>query len=71
MRGAMLRVNSPVNCKEAVDTVRSTEEVEEHGLGEIPETAGSGHGAAVIFPAYEGGVQTRSKKLSGVQWQTC
>lgn len=56
---------------EVVDAVRNTERVEEHGLGEIPETAGSGHGAAVIFPAYEGSVQTRSNKLSGVQWQTC
>ena len=29
----MLRVNSPVNCMEAVDAVRNTEVVEEHGLG--------------------------------------
>ena len=69
--GVLSRVNSPVNCKEAVHTARITEGVEEHGLGEVPGTAGSGHGAAVIFPAYKEGVRTIGKKLSGVQRKTC
>ena len=69
--GVLPRVNSPVNCKEAVHTARITEGVEKHGLGVVPETAGSRHGAAVIFPAYKEGVRTRSKKLSGVQRQSC
>ena len=29
--GVLSRVNSPVNCKEAVHTARITEGVEEHG----------------------------------------
>ena len=61
--GVLLRVNSPVNCKEAVHTARITEGVEEDGLGEVPKTAGSGHVAAVPIPAYKEGVRARSKNF--------
>ena len=47
---------------EAVRAVRITEGVEEHGLGEVPETAGLGYGAELIFSAYREDVRTRSKK---------